>query len=417
MRAIEGTGAGGRIGAGSAGLAVPLGFAVAALQFAGSIKALPWALPLDPTPPLLACALLLGMARLVAIGPPASGSIGLLFGSLGALGAWFTVSASWSPGPVVAEAKLLELVLLGPVAAGLGVLVGSDERALRAFGQCAGGIAVGLALAIGIWPPWSGGSWGLEALRAGYQHANHVFAVGAGALAASAVVAGGSRTARYGAVAGTVLLTLAALATGGRAGFVALAVAVTIAPAVALMRAGKPGAAVLAVLLPALVLGAALLLILADPASARAWRTVARFLEGDLGESSARLPLWRAALDLARRSLPVGLGVGGFPPAAGFGELRRMWPHNHAIEALAEGGVPGLLLLLLAWGAAIAGVVRGRRVLGPQALAVAVTQGLVQLLLILVSTDLGNRQAWLAAGILAGAGAARRTGKDSRQVA
>jgi len=102
--------------------------------------------------------------------------------------------------------------------------------------------------------------------------------------------------------------------------------------------------------------------------------------------------------------MPFGLGIGGFSLAAGFGEWRGRHPHNLALEALVEAGLPGFALWLLAFGGAAWAFWR----LGRSAPAWRVARLLVLCLPIAVtlqvSTDLGNRMAWLALGLALGLG-------------
>ena len=150
---------------------------------------------------------------------------------------------------------------------------------------------------------------------------------------------------------------------------------------------------------------AGLLLLLSDPTLATGLRTLERLTGGgDLGESSARLPLWRSALDWAGEATPFGLGTGAFTIAAGFGERRGLYPHNHALESLVEGGLPGLLFWLLAFGGGgVASLAMGSRAAPGRAARVAALT-LPMALTVMVSTDLGNRMAWFALGLALGLG-------------
>jgi O-antigen ligase len=219
-----------------------------------------------------------------------------------------------------------------------------------------------------------------------------------------------ARAAWLGLVA---MLAAAALLPGGRAALAALALALAVAPGIALWRAGRRG---VALLWPGAVLGAAagvLAVILADPTLTAGLRTVERLAEGDVAQSSGRLALWRAAMDHGAAALPFGLGTGGFTMAAGFGERRGMYPHNHALEALAEGGLPGALLWLLAFGGGgVAAVLLGARTEGWRAARIAALV-LPVALSVMVSTDLGNRMAWFALGLALGLGV-RSGGGDVR---
>jgi len=94
-----------------------------------------------------------------------------------------------------------------------------------------------------------------------------------------------------------------------------------------------------------------------------------------------------------------GLGPGGFPPAIGVGQDRGFHPHNHAIEALVEGGAVGLALWLLSFaGAALFMLARLPRV-APERAAMILALTLPIALTAMVSTDLGNRMVWFALGL------------------
>jgi O-antigen ligase len=96
-------------------------------------------------------------------------------------------------------------------------------------------------------------------------------------------------------------------------------------------------------------------------------RTLERFTQGDV-ESSARPALWRGGDGMGQRATPLGVGTGGFTLAAGYGERRGLYPHNHLLEAWAEGGLPGLLFWLLCFGgAALVPLLRLRRMAAGEA--------------------------------------------------
>ncbi|MBY0335618.1 MAG: O-antigen ligase domain-containing protein, partial [Acetobacteraceae bacterium] len=148
-------------------------------------------------------------------------------------------------------------------------------------------------------------------------------------------------------------------------------------------------------LLPALA-AAGLGILLADPDRAAQLATLERLLRGTGDLPSAREVLWAEAWRLGDG---WGLGPGGYPPAAGFGQDRGMHPHNHAVEALVEGGVLGLAL----WGGAFGGgallvLARIGRV-APARAAEVVALTLPLAVTAMVSTDLGNRMAWLSLGL------------------
>jgi O-antigen ligase len=139
-------------------------------------------------------------------------------------------------------------------------------------------------------------------------------------------------------------------------------------------------------------------LLAGDALGHRALRTVQRLTE--LGSGlQVRGQLWREALLLGGASMPWGLGTGGFSIAAGFGENRGLYPHNHALEALAEGGLPGLVLWLLAFGGGIAVLLGRARAVEPGRAARIAAMVLPIALSCMVSSDLGNRMAWFALGL------------------
>jgi O-antigen ligase len=396
-------------------LAAALGAAAMALHFAGALKSAPAlaGLPFD----LTAAAAL----ALLALAPPfvaardwrADRRVALPLAACGALWLWMVLAGAWSPSQGILAARLTDAVLVGPAMLLAGMAVAGDARTLRAAADTA--LAIGVFVAASI-------AWGITAdrvvlgglpgahpdlVRVQYQVAGLAIA-SAAALAAVRAAESRAWPSRLAWLALVAALAAAALLPGGRAALAALALALAVAPTIPLWRGGRRGAALL---WPGAVLGAAaaaLAAILADPALTAGLRTVERIAEGDVAQSSGRLTLWRAALDHGGAALPFGLGTGGFTIAAGFGERRGLYPHNHGLEALAEGGLPGLLLWLAAFGGgAIAALAAGARAAPARAARVAAL-ALPVALTILVSTDLGNRMAWLALGLALGLGVTAR---------
>jgi O-antigen ligase len=189
---------------------------------------------------------------------------------------------------------------------------------------------------------------------------------------------------------------LATLLPGGRAAFAAAALSLAFAPALLLALSGRADLALLWLLGGAAVAGAAMLLVLADPSRAEGLATLERLLRdpGDVPE--ARELLWAEAW---RHAGWLGLGPGGFPPAAGVGQDRGMHPHNHAMEALVEGGVVGLALWLLAFGGGAAVFLARAGRVAPWRAATVLALVLPMAVTAMVSTDLGNRMAWLSLGL------------------
>ncbi|WP_431283293.1 O-antigen ligase family protein [Humitalea sp. 24SJ18S-53] len=391
------------------GLAVIAAVPLAAMHFGGALKSAPVvsAVPFDIT--ILAGAVAIPALALLASGRRwhVSRAVALPIGAAAGLWLWFTIAGLWSGSGAVLSAKLREMVLLGPAMLLAGVVVAGDPRALAAFSRAtlAIGVLVGAAVAWGLLVGGVvlGGALDVrpDAVRVQYQITGLAIA-SAAALAALAAArrAGGPRMLWLGL---TACLAAAALLPGGRAGLLGLALAVTLAPAVLFWAQARPRAALGWVALALVGGGAGLAILFLDPERAAGFRTLERFTQGGL-DASARPWLWAAALRWAGETLPFGLGTAGFPIAAGFGEWRGRYPHNHVLEAFAEGGLPGLFLWLGCFGGAVVGAVARLPRVTPQRAAMVVALTVPVAVSVLVSTDLGNRMAWLAVGLLIGLG-------------
>ncbi|MBW6398285.1 O-antigen ligase family protein [Roseomonas sp. HJA6] len=387
------------------------GIFAAILHFAGALKSTPLlaALPFDLTA-------VAAMALLVVLPLPALASdwhadplIALPLGACGALWLWLVLAGAWSPSTGILAAKLQDVVLLGPVMLAAGLAIAAQDRALA---HCANAVlAIGAVVAASI-------AWGLATDRivlgglpgASPDQTRVQYQI-AGLAIASAAALAAVRAAEAPRVFPRLLwlgfafgLSAVVLLPGGRAALLALALALATAPAIALWRSARRG---LAMLWPAAVLlatAAVLAMVLADPPLATGLRTLERLSEGEVAQSSGRLPLWRAAAEKGGEAMPWGLGTGGFTVAAGHGERRGLYPHNHLLEAMAEGGLPGLVLWLIAFGGGgLAAVRLGAQATVARAARVAAL-ALPVALSIMVSTDLGNRMAWFALGLALGLG-------------
>jgi O-antigen ligase len=385
-----------------AALAGLAGAAAAALHFAGALKSAPLlaGLPGDitvlaalATAPLL---LLLAATRRWTLSP----ALALPLAAAALLWLWLVLAALWSPSRVVAAEKLRDLLLLAPPLLLAGLLVGADDAARRVLAGATllAGVVVAGSVALGL----AGGEVQLGGdprpgvVRVQYQLVGLLLASAAALAAVSALEARGAWRLAWAGLA--ALLAAAALLPGGRAGLIGLGAALLAAPVAWLWAAGRRGAA-LALALAGVGAGAgALALLLAEPALAEGFRTLERLFGNGL-DASARPALWGAAFALAGEAMPWGVGTGGFTVAAGFGEWRGLYPHNHAIEALAEGGLPGLLLWLLAFGGGAVVLVSQLSRLPPGRAARLLALTLPMAVAALVSTDLGNRMVWFALGL------------------
>jgi len=391
-------------------IAALAGLAAALLQSAGALKTAPplAALPVDITLLALAALLpLLGLllaTRRLLLGR----ALAVPIAAAGLFWLWLVLAGAWSASDQVLAAKLPELVLLGPLMLAAGLLVGADGVALRALAGSS--LAIGLALAALVVAGAAGGigQWlGVAAAeaRVHYQLAGLAMATAASLAAVRAVESAG--LPRLGWLALVGALAVAALLPGGRTALVALATGVILAPALRLWLGGRRGAALAWAAAAAMVALTGLALLLLDPTRAEGLRTLER-LTGDAAGLEARAYLWATALDWAGRAAPFGLGTGGFSIAAGFGEWRGRYPHNHPLEALAEAGLPGLLLWLACFGGAVILALRHAPARGAAAAARLAALTLPVGFTLLVSTDLGNRMAWFALGLLLSVAAASR---------
>jgi O-antigen ligase len=383
------------------------------LLFVGVLKSFPLLRnsPIDITPVLFGLVALHLAWALVSRRYTLPVAVPLLFTLHAVFALYCVVSAGVSQGREIIDSKLRDVVLVAPAMLLIGAAVAADRNAFRRFalaskvlapvvgGLIAAAFAFGLVNVIVQF----GGRGNLQTARVQYQLANLLLALGASAYAMAAVQARGWRQL---ATMGTVLvLAYAALIPGGRSGLIGLCAAVVAGPCLLLWHQARRRAAFLLAGGMALGVLALALLLFAQSQLASGLRTVERFTQGGIGESSARLPLWRAAFALIEGNGFFGLGFGGYTPAAGWGVNRDLFPHNLFIEALVELGPPGLLLFVAILLTAAFGWARAMRTApGPQ-WATSACLGLIMLVLISVSTDLGNPLLWFTLGLLGATGA------------
>lgn len=388
-------------------LAAGTGPSAAALHFAGALKSLPplAALPLDLTA-LAAAALLPSLALLALLRRwRLHRALALPLLGCGLLPPWLVLAGSWSASGAVLAEKLPQVVLLGPAMLLAGLLVGADGPTRRRF--CAAVVAIGLLVGAAV--AWGvatdgvvlGGTGPVDPARVRVQYQLAGLAIAcAGGLAAVRLAEARGGAARLAWAAVVLALAAAALVPGGRAALLALGLGVAGAPALSLWLAGRPLAALGWVAGVAAAGLAGLLALLAAPGVADGLRTLERVLGDPTSASPTRLILWAEALHWAGEAAPLGLGTGGFTIASGTGDSRGLHPHNHTLEALAEAGLPGLLLWLLAFGGGVLLALRRAGAAGPGRAARIAALTLPVALTAMVSTDLGNRMAWFALGLL-----------------
>jgi O-antigen ligase len=337
--------------------------------------------------------------------------IGLPLAAIGALWLWLVLAGCWSASGALLAAKLPEITLLGPIMLLAGLIVAGDDAALRGF--CVGVFGAGAAVAASLAANLAEGSVALGGLpgmdpekwRIAYQVTGLAIATAVALAAVHLAEARGVFFAMFW-LGVALALALGALLPGGRAALVALGLCLLSGPTLILSRRRRPFLGTAWVF--GLLCIAAIVALLMEAPSGHHARALEYLLTSEVLESSGRGPLWEEALRLAGLAMPFGLGTGGFSLAAGFGEWRGRHPHNLAIEALVEAGLPGLALWLIAFGGA--GFVFWR--LGRSAPSWRVARLLMLCLpmavTLQVSTDLGNRMAWLTLGLALGIGVTAR---------
>jgi O-antigen ligase len=389
------------------------GAATALLHFAGALKSIPLigVLPIDFT--VLAAALALPLLLLCAMtrGWAIAPEIGLPLAAIGALWLWLVLAGCWSASGAVLAAKLPEITLLGPIMLLAGLVVAGDHSALRGF--CAGVLGAGAAVAASLAANLAEGSVALGGLpgadpekwRIAYQVTALAIATAA-ALAAVRLAETRGAWRRLLPLGAALALVAGTLLPGGRAALLALVICLATGPVLILLRQQEPRLAALW-LVALLGLGFAAIAFLGGDTS-QTIRALERIIAPNMLESSGRGPLWEEALRLAGQTMPFGLGIGGFSLAAGFGEWRGRHPHNLGIEALVEAGLPGFALWLIAFGGAGFVFWRYGRSAPSWRMARLLVLCLPMAVTLQVSTDLGNRMAWLTLGLALGIGVTAR---------
>lgn len=389
------------------------GAVTALLHFAGALKSIPQlgTLPIDFTILIFALALPMLMLCAMTRGWEIAPEIGLPLAAIGALWLWLVLAGCWSASGAVLAAKLPEITLLGPIMLLAGLIVAADDAALRGF--CVGVLGAGAAVAASLAANLAGGSVVLGGLpgadpekwRIAYQVTALAIATASALAAVRWAEARGAWTRLFW-LGAALVLALGALLPGGRAALLALALCLASGPVLILLRQHKPGLAALWLLVLFGFGGVGLAFLGVEPS--QAVRTLERILAPNMLDSSGRGPLWEEALRLAGLAMPFGLGTGGFSLAAGFGEWRGRHPHNLGIEALVEAGLPGLTLWLIAFGGAALVFWRLGRSAPSWRVARLLMLCLPMAVTLQVSTDLGNRMAWLTLGLALGIGVTAR---------
>ena len=225
------------------GFAWLVGANIALLHLAGALKSMPviGLLPIDLTILLAMIALpllvLLAALRRWLLAP----ALGLPMAAIGLFWLWLVLTGCWSASGAVLNAKLPEIILLGPVMLFAGMLVAGDEAALRGFAAAtlgAGGlIALSLAANLAEGRVALGGLPGAEAekWRVAYQVTGLAIAMAASLAALHWAEARGALR-RFFWLGTTLALAFGAALTGGRAALLALGLCLLLGPLLILIR-------------------------------------------------------------------------------------------------------------------------------------------------------------------------------------
>jgi O-antigen ligase len=225
---------------------------------------------------------------------------------------------------------------------------------------------------------------------------------GTGILVALWLILTARPTIRFISLITLPLLTIAFLSAGSRGPLVALVVAATLLMVFSLAGDRKASRR-----MPLLMVGAVLAIAIASQVAPGAGfdRAASIFVGGDptTDESNGRSALWGVALQAFLERPAIGLGTGGFSAV----DPANVYPHNLFLEAAAEWGVVGLLLVAAIIGAGVVAVVQGiRRSHAPSDRAPAVLAGTLlafALVNAMFSGDIArNSSLWLALGLAVG---------------
>jgi O-antigen ligase len=259
--------------------------------------------------------------------------------------AWMVVSAAWTPSRVYGTRKAMELATLC-LWAGLGPALIISPSAVRFRRFCYAAMIFAATLA-------AEGLYNYMLVGVVYGDTDNYLGLGRVAGFASAVVLAGlsSRNPWRRNLLLWLLLALLAFVlwtAGGRGPFFAfLATVLVMLLGMVRLSAGTVRRRV-AMSFLGLLIGVGIVVASVGPES----RTLARLTvlfthETGGGSAGERLIFYKGAIDIASTAPLMGHGVGSWPVMMGFGDVLS-YPHNIFLEILAEGGVIGLLLFLLA---------------------------------------------------------------------
>ncbi len=347
-----------------------VGLSVALTLYSGAVEVplyVTFGIPPVLGGPLMALAGLLGLVTVFkqAARFPVSSPVLVPLGFWSAFVVWALLSAIWSTSPGVVTGKLLLLSGVSLAFLVFGICVGFLAAAFDAFERML--FAVGLATAAAIFiftrrgmPHLSGSAaaQALTAFMAAYQPMTLCVSLAAMVALVHTLAQARSRmwTVAWGAA--WIFLTAGTLAGGGRGAAIggALGQLAVLLFAMITFRRRQGSARLLGVLLAVPFLAAALL----AAGTMLEFRGIERLLNlvDASTDKSGRMELWMAALRMADSHPLFGAGLASFHGSANNLEALGLYPHNVFLELLAETGLVGFTLFIIAFAAAIVAAAR-----------------------------------------------------------
>jgi O-antigen ligase len=313
---------------------------------------------------------------------------------------WAAATSTWSSSGATGQTALLRLVALNLPVLWLGVMAGADRASLDRLFATIAVVALAVAVVAGIVMLGGPAAWFMAAdtvadIRGAYQ--GTTLAVGMGFLVCVGRFLHAEGLARWPWLGGAIVAGVVMLVTGGRSGLIgavlgAVAIA-ALSPAQARRRAVIVGA----------VLIAGGFVVAAAGGELRGIERMMRLIDADGTVRGERYSLWADAWRLWVLHPIAGVGFGGFAPAAGYGDVEGLYPHNVLLQVLAETGIVGAVLFATIWLVILrrfAGAVSGLEQQG------AILAGLLVLALVRVqvSGSIEDRVLWFIAGMALCAG-------------
>lgn len=389
----------------STSLSAILGTSSAILHFSGAVKGLPLPsfLRFNFTPPLLVFVFVLSSLRLFRGDLRMSGAASFYLTVLLLLATWLIIAAAWTAAGEPVHQKLLEITLISPLTCIIGYTIGADHLCFRKFSATV--IVIGTLVA--IWIPlgtslkWAvlGGPITLDDIRIQYQISG--LAIAAATLFTLINASFLKHKFSFFSFFLLLLLVQGLFLSGAKAAMLAFILSTVVITTIICIVTQTFRSIVWICLLLSLSASGQTIWHFLEPSS---FSGLARFYPfifdfNNIESFHIRAILWRIAISKASF---FGLGPSGFSLAAGLGELRRWHPHNLLFESLIEGGVFGFLLFLLLIIFPFISLLYNRLRLSAAEFLSLLGLGVIGIIQLSTSTDLGNRMVWMWLSLLVG---------------